>query len=150
MLRKSILLVMAAGAVAFALLAVLAAAGLADPRLAAAACGVTWLAMGADELAGALIADWARGRWTPPAGGGPAVREGRLSSLGWGLVLVSAGALLIGLDRVPLTARLVGVAVFVVGFALGLVGQSYDRRRAAAARGGPDAEQSAAADRGGM
>src|SRR5438046_2346687 len=120
MLRKTILLLMAAGGVAFAVLAVLAAAGLADPRLAAVAFGVALIAMGADELAGA--------------------RAGRLSSLGWGLVLVSAGALLIALDRVPLTARLVGVAVFAAGFALGLVGQSYDRRRAEAARGGPDAE----------
>ncbi len=150
MLRKAILLLMAAAGLAFALLAVLAAAGLADPRLAAAAFGVALLSAGADELAGDRGADWARGWWTPPAGGGPVGREGRLSSLGWGLSLVSAGALLIGLDRVPLTARLVGVAVFVVGFALGLVGQSYDRRRAAAARGGPDAEPSAAADRGGM
>ena len=150
MLRKAILLLMATGGAAFVLLVVLATAGLADPRLAAAAFGVALLAMGADELAGARAADWPRGWGEPPAGGRPAVREGRLSSLGWGLVLVSAGALLIGLDRVPLTARLVALAVFVVGFALGLVGQSYDRRRAEAARGGPDAEPGAAADRGGM
>ncbi len=148
-LRVVLKLLMSAGAVAFGVLAVLAAAGRVDPRLGAAVFGVTLLAVGADEAAGALIADWPRGWWEPPAGGRPGVREGRLSSLGWGLVLVSAGALLIGLDRVPLTARLVGVAVFVGGVVLGLVGQSCDRRRAAAARGGPDAEPSAAADRGG-
>jgi hypothetical protein len=138
--------VTAAGAVAFALLGVLAAAGLADPRFAAAAFGVALLAVGADEVAGALVAGWPRGRRGPPAGGRPPLREGRLSSLGWGLSLVSAGSLLIGLDRVPVTARLAAVAVFVAGFALGVVGQSYDRRRAEAARGGPDADPPAAAD----
>ena len=60
MLRKTILLLMGAAGVALAHLAVLAAAGLADPRLAAAAFGVALLAMGADELAGALAADWPR------------------------------------------------------------------------------------------
>src|SRR5439155_21171318 len=90
--------------------------------------------------------DGPRGWWTPPPGGRPAVRAGRLSSLGSGLLIGSVGALLIGLDRVPPPARLVAGAVSVVGLALALVGGSYDRRRAEAARGGPDAEPSAAAD----
>src|SRR4051794_4104742 len=98
MLRKAVLLLIGAAGVAFALLAVLAATGLADPRLAAAAFGVALLAAGADGVAGGLVAGWPRGWWEPPAGGRPAVREGRLPSLGWGLVLVSAGALLIVLD----------------------------------------------------
>jgi hypothetical protein len=138
-LRKTIFMLMGAGAVAFAILAVLAAAGLADPRLAAAAFGVALLAGGVDGVAGALVPDWPRG-WEPPAAGRPAVRVGRLSSLGGGLALVSAGALLIGLDRVPLTARWAAVAVFMTGSALALVGGSSDRRRAGAARGGPDTE----------
>jgi hypothetical protein len=146
MLRKTFFLLMAAGGAAFVLLAVPAAAGLAGPRLAVAAFGVAMLAAGADGVAGALVADWPRGWWQPPPGGRPAVRVGRLSSLGGGLVLGSAGALLIGLDRVPPPARLVAVAVLVVGLALALVGGPSDRRRADAARGGPDAEPSAAAD----
>src|SRR5262249_50749211 len=81
MLRKTILLLMGAAGVAFALLAVLAAAGLADPRLAAAAFGVAVLAAGADEILGALVAGWVpRGRWRPPPGGRRAARVGRLSS----------------------------------------------------------------------
>lgn len=63
---------MAAAGLAFVLLAVLAGAGLADPRLAAAAFGVAVLAAGADEVAGALVAGWVpRGRWRPAAGGPP-------------------------------------------------------------------------------
>jgi len=58
------------------------------------------------------------------------------------------GILLIGLDRVPPPVRLMAGAVAVVGLVLTLVGQSYDWRRAEAARGDPDAESSAAADRG--
>src|SRR5205823_2405131 len=115
-------------------------------RLADAAFGVALLAVGADGVAGALVADWPRGWWKSLPGGRPTVRVGRLSSLGWGLLFGSVGALLIGLDRVPLPARLVALAVSVVGLALGLVGGFYDRRRAEAARGGPDAEPSAAAD----
>jgi hypothetical protein len=140
---------MGAAGMTFALLAVLAATGLADPRLAAAAFGLALLAAGADGVAGALVAGWPREPWAPPPGGRP-VRAGRLSSLVWGLVLGSVGALLIGLDRVPQPSRLVAGAVAVVGLALTLVGQSYDRRRVEAARGGPDAEPPAAPARGGL
>jgi hypothetical protein len=143
-------LLMAAGAVAFALLAVLAAAGLADPRLAGAAFGVAVLAIGVDELAGVVVAGWVpRGRWQPPQGGRPTARVGRLLSLGAGLALVSTGVVFTGVAWMPRPVLLVAVAVFVVGFALLLVG-SYDRRRAEAARGGPDAEPDAAPDRGGI
>src|SRR5579885_1978826 len=132
-LQTVLSLLMAAGAVAFALLAALAAAGRADLRLAAAAFGVAMLAMGVDELAGALVAGWV------PRGRPPTARVGRLVSLGAGLVLVSTGVVLIGLAWLPRPVLLVAVAVFVAGFALLLVG-SHDRRRTEAARGGPDAE----------
>ena len=133
-LQTVLSLLMAAGAVAFALLAVLAAAGLADPRLAGAAFGVAVLAMGVDELAGAVVAGWVpRGRWQTPPGGRPTARAGRLSSLGAGLVLVSTGVVFIGVAWMPRPVLLAAVAVFVVGFALLLVG-SYDRRQAEAGR----------------
>ena len=140
-LRVVIFLPMATAGAAFVLLVVLVTAGLADPRLAAAAFGVAVLAASAHEFAGALVADWASPGWTPPPGSRP-IRAGRLSYLGSGLLLGSWGALLIGLGRVPLPARLVALAGIVVGLALALVGESYDRRRAEAARGVPDAEPS--------
>ncbi len=136
-------LVMTVACAAFFPLAVLAAAGLADPRFASAAFGVAMLAVGADGIAGALVAEWPRGWWEPPANDRPAVWIGRLSSLGSGLLIASAGVLLIGLDQVPLTARLVGSVVFLVGFALLLVGGYYDRRQA-----GEAAPTSVVTDRG--
>jgi hypothetical protein len=81
-------------------------------------------------------------------GGRPGARAGRLSSLGAGLVLGSTGAVSIGFAWVPRPVLLAAVAVFVAGFALLLAG-SYDRRRAEAARGGPNAEPGGAADRAG-
>src|SRR5579883_1725262 len=105
-------LLMTAGGLAFALLAVLAVAGLADPRLAGAAFGVAVLAMGVDELAGALVAGWVpRGRWQPPPGGRPAARVGRLLSLGAGLGLVSTGVVFIGVAWMPRPVLLMAVAV---------------------------------------
>jgi hypothetical protein len=136
-LQTVFLLLVSTGGVAFAILAVLAATGLADPRLGAAAFGVTLLAAGADEIAGALVTDWVRRPWKLSPGR-------RLSAIGAGLVLGSAGEQMIALDRVPLPARLAAVAVFVVGFVLILAGQVYERRRAEAARGGPGAEPDAA------
>jgi hypothetical protein len=124
-LRIVILLLISVGGLSFAVLAVLAATGLADPRFAAAAFGVALLAAGANDIADVLIADWVSVALPPPPGDPPA---GRLSSLGAGLVLVSTGMLLIGLDHVPLATRWAEVWVFLLGFALILVGQSVDRR----------------------
>ena len=136
-LRGVIFILMSASCAAFVLLVVLAAAGLVDPRLAAAAFGTAYLTVGADGVAGALVADWPRVPWNPPPGR-PTVPAGRQSSLGFGLSIGPLGALLIGLDRMPPPARLVAVAVFVVGLVLAVVGQSGDwRRDEAAARGGP-------------
>lgn len=133
-LRDVIFLLMAAAGGAFVLLAGLAASGLADRRLAAVAIGITLLAAGGDGVAGALVADWERVGWKPPTGR-PTVPAGRLSSLGFGLLMGSVGILLIGLDRVLLPARLVALAVAAVGFLFTLVGQSHDWRRAEAAPG---------------
>ncbi|MFL5241069.1 MAG: hypothetical protein ACJ8FY_03090 [Gemmataceae bacterium] len=136
---------MAAASAAFVVLAVLGATGRANPRLAAAAFGVAVVAAGASEIAGAVVADWPRVALNSPPGSRP-VPAGRLSSLGSGLLLGSWGALLIGLDGVPLPARLAAVALLMVGLVLALVGQSQDRRRAEAARGSPATEQPAATD----
>jgi hypothetical protein len=140
-LRVVIFVPMVTALAAFVLLVVLGMAGLADPRLAAAAFGIAVLAASAHQIAGALGADWASPEWTPPPAARP-VRAGRLSYLGSGLLLGSWGALLIGIGRVPLPARLVALAGMAVGLALALVGVSYDRRRAEAARRVPDAEPS--------
>lgn len=140
-------LLIATAGLAFVFLALLAAAGLVDPRFAAVAFGIAALDAGVDEVAGALVAGWAPlGRW--PAGGRPEARLGWLGSLGFGVVLVSTGVVLIGLAWMPQPVLLVAVAVFVAGFAL-LIGGSYDRGRAASARGSPDAQPSAPADRRG-
>jgi hypothetical protein len=130
-LHGLIFFLMGAAAAAFVLLAVLAAAGLTDPRYAAAAFGIVFLAVGADGVAGALVADWPRVGWKPPPGR-PTFPAGRLSSLGFGLTIGSVGMLLIGNDQVPQSARLVVLVGFAAGFVLTLVGQSYDWRRAEA------------------
>ena len=137
-LRHAILLLMATGGVAFVLLVV---AGLADSRLAAAAFGVTMLVAGADGVFGAMIAEWERVGWNSSPGL-PTVPAGRLSSLGFGLVIGSVGMLLIGLDRMPPPAQLLAGAVAVIGFVLTLVGQSYDQRRSEAARTGTEDSKS--------
>jgi hypothetical protein len=124
-LRIVILLLISVGGLSFAVLAVLAATGPADPRFAAAAFGVALLAAGANEIADVLVADWMSVALPPPPGDRS---PGRLSSFGAGLVLVSVGGLMIGLDRVPLAIRWAAVAVIVLGFAFILVGQSVDRR----------------------
>ena len=128
MLRKSILLLMGIAGAVFALLAVLAATGLVDSRFPLAAFVVALLAAGADGVAGALVDGWTREPWAASSGDSP-LPAGRLSSLGFGLVLWSVAVLLVVFDRVPV-ARLAAGAVLVVGFALTLVGQFYDRRRA--------------------
>lgn len=139
-MARVVSLLMVAGGVAFGILAVLAATGLVDPLLAATAFGIAMLAMGVDELAGALVAGWVpRGCWQPSPGRRPTARVGRLVSLGAGLVHAATGVVFIGIGWMPRPVLLAAVAVFVAGFVL-LVAGSYDRRRAEAARAGTDAE----------
>ena len=138
-LRVVIFVPMVTALAAFVLLVVLGMAGLVDPRLAAAAFGIAVLAASAHQIAGALGADWSSPEWTPPPAARP-VRAGRLSYIGSGLLLGAWGALMIGLDRVPLPARLVAVAVLVVGLVLAMVGESHDRRRAEVSPRVPGAE----------
>ncbi|HEY3969256.1 MAG TPA: hypothetical protein VGM05_32190 [Planctomycetaceae bacterium] len=137
-----------AGGLTFIPLAVLGAAGLVDPRFAAVAFGVTLLAAGADELTGVVVAGWVPlGQW-PPGGRPTTARLARLSSLGGGLVFLSTGTLLIGIGFacMPPPVLLAAGAVYLLGFALALLGCRHDSRDKA--RGGHDDAPPDAADRG--
>ncbi len=147
MLRKTILMLMGVAGVSFGILAILAAAGLADPRFAAVAFGIAMLAAGVDGIAGATVAGWPREPWAASSGS-RAAPPGWMSSLGYGFVLVATGMVFITFDWVPRAVLLGPGAMFVVGLAFTLVGQYHDERRAEMARGGPDAAASPAADGG--
>src|SRR5262245_34675694 len=127
-------LVMLAGLFAFALFWILGCAGLPVERPTLVSAGVIGTATGLLFIGEAVMPRWERAWWKPPPGGQATVRLGRLSALGAGLWFSAGGIAFLGYGWLTEHILPAILAAFAVALALTLVGMSYDRRGADAAR----------------